>query len=264
LTSSRPGSAAGRRSPILTAVLLLVLLGAIAGAAGLAYLYLRPAPPAAVGLATESPGSGSGGPAATIGSLPSGATQTLGPGGLDGTWTIDPAIGSFSDFSDSFVGYRVDETLASNKANTAVGRTWQVTGTLTLAGSSISAVDVTANLQKLTSDDGRRDGQLRQQAIETDLFPNAAFKLTTPIALGSAPVDGKAISAMATGDFTLHGVTKSVHIPVQAQLSGDVVTVTGSIDIVFADYQIQPPQSFMILSTADHGTMEFQLLFRHD
>jgi len=37
------------------------------------------------------------------------------------------------------------------------------------------------------------------------------------------------------------------------------VTVTGSTDIVFADYGISQPNSFMVLSIADHGTMEFQL-----
>src|SRR4029077_5094245 len=129
----------------------------------------------------ESAAPGSSGPAATIGALPSGAVQTLRPGGLNGTWTVDQTIGRFADFSDSFVGYRVDETLAQNRANTAVGRTAQVTGTLALDGATISSVDVTADLTRLTSDDNRRDGQLHQQALETDLFPQASFKLTTPI-----------------------------------------------------------------------------------
>ena len=36
--------------------------------------------------------------------------------GIAGTWTVDPTVGSFSDFSGSFVGYRVQETLASASA----------------------------------------------------------------------------------------------------------------------------------------------------
>ena len=162
------------------------------------------------------------------------------------------------------MGYRVDETLAQNRANTAVGRTAQVTGTLALDGATITSVEVTADLTRLTSDDNRRDGQLHQQALETDLFPQATFKLTTPIDLGSVPVDGQAITATATGELTLHGVTKTVQVPIEARLSGDVVTVTGSLVIQFADYQIQEPVSFAILSIEDHGIMEFQLHFRHD
>ena len=181
--------------------------------------------------------------------------------GLDGTWSVDPSVGSFSDFSGSFVGYRVEEELATVGAATAVGRTPDVTGTLTLAGAQITAVDMSADLSTLQSDKSQRDGQLRRQALETDQFPTAIFTLTQPIDLGAVPTDGVVIKATATGDLTIHGVTKSVEIPVEAQLSGDVVTVTGSIDILFADYSINRPTSFAVLSIADHGTMEFQLKF---
>ena len=75
------------------------------------------------------------------------------------------------------------------------------------------------------------------------------------------PADGQSVQATATGDFTLHGVTKSVQVPVQARRSGNVIAVTGSLPVVFADYGIEKPSSFVVLSIDDHGTMEFQLLF---
>lgn len=252
-----------RRSPAVLALAGLVALGVLAGAGGLAYLLLRGAPPPAVGLATASPGASV--PASTGGTVPIGsaaAPGTLGPGGVDGTWAVDTSIGSFSDFSSSFVGYRVDETLASNKANTAVGRTPQVSGTLVLAGQSITSVDITADLTRLVSDDDRRDGRLRDQAIETSQFPQATFRLSSPIDLGSVPADGATITVNAVGDLTLHGVTRNVTVPIEARLSGDIVTVTGSIDILFSDYSIERPTSFLVLSIEDHGIMEFQLLFR--
>ena len=56
-------------------------------------------------------------------------------------------------------------------------------------------------------------------------------------------------------------MTKSVQIPLQAKRSGNEIVVTGSLPIVFADYGIQKPNSFAVLSIDDHGTMEFQLLF---
>jgi polyisoprenoid-binding protein YceI len=251
-----------RRSPIALGLIGLVLLAAIGGAAGLAYLFLRAAPPPAVGTASNSPGASL--PAASVGALPTGAAGTPGPDGLDGTWTVDTTIGSFSDFSASFVGYRVDETFADSRANTAVGRTPAVTGSLVLAGASITNVEITADLTQLQSDDDRRDGQLQRQAIETGRFPAATFRLTSPIDLGAAPEDGEAIDASATGELTLHGVTRTVTVPVEAVLSGDVVTVTGSIEILFADYDIERPQSFLVLSIEDHGVMEFQLHFRRD
>jgi polyisoprenoid-binding protein YceI len=240
LSSSRP-----RPALIGAAALVLVL----AGAAATAYvLFVRAPAPPAVGLGTEAPDSS--------------AASSLDPGNAAGTWTIDTSIGSFDDFSSSFVGYRVNETLAGNRANTAVGRTPVVSGSLVLDGSTISSVEVTANLAALVSDDDRRDGQLRRQAIETDVYPEATFKLTSPIELDAAPADGQTISATARGELTLHGVTKAVEIPIEAKLSGDVVTVTGSIDIAFADYGIAQPTSFVVLSIEDHGVMELQLHFR--
>lgn len=250
-----------RRSPLVLGLIVVVVLAALAGAGGLAYLFLRGAPPPAVGLGSPSPGSSQ--PAASLGVLPTGATSTIGPDDLDGTWTIDTSIGSFADFSSSFVGYRVAETLANVGANTAVGRTPVVSGSLVLVGDTITSVDVTADLTGLKSDDDRRDGQLERQAIETSQFPQTTFRLTSPIELGSVPVDGQMITATATGELTLHGVTRTVEVPLQARLTGDVVTVTGSIEILFADYNIQRPTSFLVLSIEDHGTMELQLHFRH-
>jgi hypothetical protein len=50
---------------------------------------------------------------------------------VDGTWTVDQSVGSFADFSGTWAGYRFDEELVGIGGNTAVGRTPDVTGTLT-------------------------------------------------------------------------------------------------------------------------------------
>lgn len=270
MTSPVSADKARSRPPLLRSRWVAIALGVmvvalLAGAAvGFSYFFLRPAAPAAVGLATASPAAtASADPAASATasdpSTPPGASSATRGEGLDGTWTVDASIGSFSDFTGSFVGYRVDEELANVGAATAVGRTPDVTGSLTLDGSTITGVEIEANLSTLQSDESRRDGQLRRQALETDQFPTATFSLTQPIDLGAAPGEGQVIQATATGDLTIHGVTKSVQIPVEARLSGGVVTVTGSIDILFADYSIRRPTSFAVLTIADHGTMEFQL-----
>jgi polyisoprenoid-binding protein YceI len=251
---------ASRRSPTFLLGAGVTALAGLAAAGGLAYLFLRGAAPPPVGVGSAAPRASQA--ASSIGALPTGAAATLGAGGLAGTWTIDASIGSFDDFSSSFVGYRVDETFADNRANTAVGRTSDVAGTLVLEGTSITSVEVTANLQALESDDDRRDGQLERQAIQTGQFPESTFRLTSPIDLGSLPADGETVTATAIGELLLHGVTRTVEVPIQARLSGDVVTVTGSIEIQFADYDIERPTSFLVLSIEDHGIMEFQLRFR--
>jgi polyisoprenoid-binding protein YceI len=260
---------------------------AIAGAGyGLWYLFLRPSGPPPVDIGAISVPSATAGASATTAPTPAGASATPAgsatsapaatasataaasparssgtAAGLDGTWKVDTSLGSFSDFTDSFVGYRVKETLASLGANTAVGRTPEVSGSITLSGTNVTAAEFTADLTGLKSDDDRRDGQLARQGIQTNTFPKATFELTKPIALGSLPADGVSVSVKATGTFTLHGATKSVEIPLQAKLSGSTIVVTGSLEIAFADYGIQAPNSFAVLSVEDHGTLELQLLF---
>jgi len=263
-----PESTTSRRGPLLAIVALVVV---VAGAAGLWYLFFRPAGPAPVSLGTTPPlaaetataASGSPSTAVDSSASPIGAASPDGgtSSGIAGTWNVDPSVGSFADFSSSFVGYRVQEELASVGATEAVGRTPDVTGSLTVDGTTITAADFTADLTTLVSDESRRDGQLRNQALETSQFPTATFTLTKPVDLGSTPAEGQAVDVTATGDLTLHGVTKSVEIPMQAKLENGVVTVVGTLPIVFADYDIAKPTSFVVLSVDDKGVMEFQLHF---
>jgi polyisoprenoid-binding protein YceI len=258
------------RLPILIAIAVIAV--ATLGVAGVVYMFSGSAP-AAVSLSSTDPAAASSSAPASSSaasmstSAASSASSGQAPGGAsgssDGTWNVDTSIGSFSDFSASFVGYRVAENLANVGSATAVGRTPKVSGSLTLQGNTVTAAKLTADLTTLQSDKPMRDGQLTHQALETSQFPTGTFELTSPIQLPSQPADGATWTVTAHGKLTLHGSTKDVSIPLQAKLSGGVVTVVGSVEIVFADYGMTPPQSMMVLSVADHGTLELQLHFRH-
>jgi polyisoprenoid-binding protein YceI len=243
-------------------VVALLAIAALAGGGyGAWYLFLRPAAPAAVG--TPSAVTSTATPSSAASESPATSSSGGSSGEVAGSWTVDPSIGSFDDFSGSFVGYRIREELAGVGAQEAVGRTPAVTGTLTVDGTTLTAAEITADLSSLQSDDDRRDGQLRRQALETEQFPSASFTLATPIDLGTLPTDGQTIHVEASGSLTLHGQTRTVTIGLDATRSGDALTVTGSLPIVLADYGIAKPSSFLVLSVAEEGTMELQLHFRH-
>jgi polyisoprenoid-binding protein YceI len=106
-----------------------------------------------------------------------------------------------------------------------------------------------------------RDGQLGRQGLETDQFPTATFVLGEPVELSQAPVEGETMTATATGDLTLHGVTNRVEVALEARLQGGIVTVVGSLPIAFGDYGMTAPESMRVLSIDENGTMEFQLHF---
>jgi polyisoprenoid-binding protein YceI len=123
----------------------------------------------------------------------------------------------------------VQEELASIGAATAVGRTPDVSGTITIDGMTVTTVEISADLTTLRSDNDRRDNQLRTQGLETDTYPTATFVLTEPIELPAEAASGETVTVDATGELTIHGVTNEVTIAIEARLDGDIIVVVGSI-----------------------------------
>jgi polyisoprenoid-binding protein YceI len=181
--------------------------------------------------------------------------------GVDGDWTVDTSVGSFDDFSSTWAGYRFDEEVAGVGTNTAVGRTPDVTGTMTVEGSDVTAVDVEVDMTTLQSDSGTRDGALRSRGLESEQFPTARFSLTEPLALPAGVESGERVTMQATGDLTIHGVTRSVTLDVEAELSGTAAAVVGQAPVVLTDFDIEAPTGLSVLSINGEGSFEFQLFF---
>ena len=185
-------------------------------------------------------------------------TEVTEGGELDGSYTLVPGAPE----TPSFVGYRVTEQfVAAVVESEATGRTSDVTGTFTISGNTVSEVSVTANLLTLTSDREQRDEAIRTRGLESERFPEATFVLTEAIELPEEPELGETLDTTAVGDFTLHGVTKPVEIPVQGRWDGVNIQVVGNLHIVFADYGMEAPGSPLLASIDDEGEMEFQVFF---
>ena len=174
-------------------------------------------------------------------------------GELAGTWTL-------SEQGTSFVGYRIGEELANIGTATAVGRTSDIVATLVFDGVMITSVIIEADLRTLTSDQSFRDGALRTRGIETDTYPVATFVLVQPIPVAALPGGEETLSVTVNGTLELHGVTNPVSVTLQGQLVDGLVVVVGSTEIALADYNIEPPTGFRVLSIDDIGIMEFQLV----
>jgi polyisoprenoid-binding protein YceI len=185
-------------------------------------------------------------------------TTTVGGGTLDGTYRAAP--GPAED--PTFVGYRVQEELAAvGVESTATGRTGEVTGSFTIDGMTVKDVTVDANLLSLKSDRDMRDNRIKTLGLESESFPQSKFVLTQPISFKSVPNVGETVRATAKGDFTLHGITRPVSIPLEGRWDGRDIQVIGDLDVRFADYQIEPPNIGGFVSVKDQGVMEFKILF---
>ena len=210
--------------------------------------------------ATSDTGAASDPSAATTASPVSGISADPASGSSDiaGTWSAT---------TGSQAGYRVREQLANLPAESdAVGRTDQVSGTITVttdgSTSSVTAGTIQVDTTSIASDKSQRDNRLRTEGLQTDTYPTATFTLTQPVDIPAAAISGTGSDVTLVGDLTIHGVTKSVQIPAQAQLASGTIQVAGSISFALSDYGMTAPNiGGFIVSIADQGTLEFVVVF---
>ena len=246
----------------------LVVVGVIAVAIGGYVAYdqvLRGDSVAPLALPSSSPDTAAEAtpepdPSETASSEPTAAAY---PTQAASTGTTDSLAGEWTVGDGSEAGYRVREQLASLSAESdAVGRTSDVSGSATIAadGESIqlTAATIEVDTTTITSDEDRRDNRLRSEGLETEQYPTATFTLSEPVDVPSEALTGSVVDITLTGDLTLHGVTKTVEIPAQAQLADGRISVAGSTTFALADFEIEAPNvGGFIISIADEGALEF-------
>ncbi len=177
---------------------------------------------------------------------------------------FDP-VGTWAVQEGSETGYRVREKLARLPApSDAVGRTTAVTGGFELSGEpgsyTVSNISVRVDVSKLASDSPRRDNALRERGLETDRYPTATFTSRRLAELPGDIGDGEPVDLTLDGEIMIHGVTRQVSIPVEAQLVSRRIQVVGSLTIPMADFGIEPPSVANIVSVQPTGTLEFDLI----
>jgi polyisoprenoid-binding protein YceI len=193
-------------------------------------------------------------PSTTAGQA-TGTTRGEGAATPDGTWRV-------SDDGSSYVGYRVKEQLAFlDSPNEAVGRSTAVTGTMTVAGDTVEAVRIEADLTRLTSDESRRDNAIRLRGLESERFPKATLELAEPIRLAGAPAQGREVRGRGRGRLTVHGVTRQVDLDLAGRWNGSTIQVAGQLPVRMSDFQIEPPRFGPVMSIEDSLAVEFNLVF---
>ncbi|MGF7235234.1 MAG: YceI family protein [Frankia sp.] len=230
----RPAARRGRRSWRRWLMAGVVAVVALAVGGPFVYIhFLEGKAPATLSVATSGQATG---PAA-------GPTTSV-----EGTWKVA---------SGSLVGYRVKEDLFGQNT-TAVGRTSQVTGGMTITGATVTKATFIADMTTVASDRSERDAQFRERIMEVSRYPTARFTLTQPIALGSIPAAGVTVTEQAHGTLTLHGTTRTVTITLTTVHRGSTIQTSSQIPVAFADYNISNP-SFGPVTTQNHGILEVLL-----
>ena len=90
---------------------------------------------------------------------------------------------------ESEFGYRVEEVLFGVNT-TAAGRSNQITGSMTIEGTTVTEASFTVDVGSITSDESRRDNQFRGRIMEVDQFPRPRSRSRAPIDFGAVPAAG--------------------------------------------------------------------------
>lgn len=185
-------------------------------------------------------------------------------GGVVGTWTVDDEFGDFSfdNASGSFAGFRVDKELFVGGTQVAVGRSGDVTGSITIADGEVSGGEIVVVMSSLESDIPARTGAVLD-AVKADDFDTATFAITSATAIDTAALEaGETVAADIAGDLTIAGVTNPVTVAAEATIAeAGLALVVGSTDLTWADFGIDTPSS-TAGEVADDGVLEFQLIVR--
>ncbi len=173
--------------------------------------------------------------------------------GAASIYVVDPA--------QSEARYIAQEELANIGANTAIGATNTIQGAFLFDadGNPIACSTIYVDVRTFVSDSSKRDNYLRGNTLQSDQYPLAEF-VVTEVQDFTMPADGEETTFTLVGNFTLHGVTRSMAWEVTASRDGDTMTGTAKTEFDMADFAIEKPIVGSVLSIDDVVQLEIDLV----
>jgi polyisoprenoid-binding protein YceI len=128
------------------------------------------------------------------------------------------------------------------------GKTENVSGTIVAdpAMPSAAQVELSVDVASLDTANKLRNQHMRERYLQTGSFPAATFKSVSVVAPSPiAPNQPADISV--TGDFSLHGVTKRMTIPVKVTLLADGrIHAISTFKVRMPDFGISVPKNLVV------------------
>jgi polyisoprenoid-binding protein YceI len=178
-----------------------------------------------------------------------------------------PAAGSATvyriDAGQSEARYEVGETFfQGNRFAVAIGRTKGIAGDVLVdfanpANSQIGTIVI--DVSQLTSDEGRRDNYIRNNALQSSQYPQATFTPTKIEGIPASVKPGDTLTLKVTGDLTVKETTKTVTFDVTLTAGQDKLTGSAATEILLSDYGAGPIQLAM-LQTEDKAKLAFDFV----
>lgn len=182
-------------------------------------------------------------------------------------------ISAACGWAQNTVTFNVNDSLGRDQVTftthaslqTVRGITSKITGHVTLDPDNIpGAADgrFEVDLASLKTGIGMRDRHMREKSLETSKYPDAIFNLLRIVNTDhDTLLDQTPINLTAEGDFTVHGITKRITVPLKVtymkesgetakRAPGNLLHIEGTFDLLLSDYNIPRPR-FMFFKVDD-------------
>jgi polyisoprenoid-binding protein YceI len=92
------------------------------------------------------------------------------------------------------------------------------------------------------SGNSARDKRMKKEILETDKYPEVRFKV---IKMEGILSKDRPSTVRVYGQFTIHGSSHEVIIPLQLSISGSEVNGTGKLVVPYVDWGMKDPSNFL-------------------
>ena len=228
----------------------------------------QPTPNPTTAVAVPTPPTATVEPTATVAPIP---TATTAPAPTpESTATAPAAPSEATQSATAFVlgegtvaRYKVEEVLASQGFKVATGETSEVVGRIVFdADGAIVADESSIVIQAgtLKTDNDRRDRYVREQTLQTAMYPEIIFRPTSAEGLPSPLSEASGeVEFTLSGDLTIRDQTRPVTWDVTAEFGGSI-TGLAVIDIDFEQFGMDKPSVAVVVSVGDTIRLELDFV----
>ncbi len=145
-----------------------------------------------------------------------------------------------------------------------VGKTHMVTGYVSLPDGTLPGqAEIHLDLASLDTGLSFRNKHMRENHLETQIFPEAVFTLHSLIIPGGTLSPGDRTAVKVSGELALHGVTREIAPETYLTLSGggDELRIESSFSISLKEHHIKRPE-FLVMKLADEQKIDVRLVAR--
>ena len=143
------------------------------------------------------------------------------------------------------------------------GRTGRITGDLACVpddGSGEVTLRMEVDLASLDTGIGLRNRHMRENHLETGIYPTAVFTGGTVVTGDLRDLrPGATVRLEVRGVFNLHGISRETTVPAEVTMAADgSLTVTAAFTVKLSDHEIERPR-FLVMKLADEQEVSVSL-----